>query len=129
MKLLTNDIRRRLPPLYATDGAKAPLAQVKFFTPWTNWTWYAVEFDGKTSSSGSSRDLSGSLATSASLNSRPSGGPEGFASSGTYTSSRRCLANSALPSIHAAKKRDAPPLARSQLGAEPSYPLTHNLRS
>jgi len=20
---------------------------VKFFSPWMNWTWYAVEFDGK----------------------------------------------------------------------------------
>lgn len=46
MQLLTDDIRRRLPKLYATEDDRDPLAQVKFFTPWTNWTWYATEFDG-----------------------------------------------------------------------------------
>ena len=37
------------------DGFDAPggqlgldtLAQVKFFTPWSNWTWYASEYDEK----------------------------------------------------------------------------------
>jgi hypothetical protein len=47
MHLLTQAIRRKLPPLYAneeqgTDG----LAIVKFFTPDSTWTWYASEFDG-----------------------------------------------------------------------------------
>jgi len=48
MKLLTQEIRRKLPPLYAQDGkgGKA-IAYVKFFTPSGSWTWYGVEFDGQ----------------------------------------------------------------------------------
>ena len=49
MKLLTDEIRRRLPALYATEHNKNPIIQVKFITPWTNWTWYATEFDGEDS--------------------------------------------------------------------------------
>jgi DUF2958 family protein len=49
MKLLTKEIRKRLPPLGSND--ETPLgemiAQVKFFTPDSSWTWYAVEFDGE----------------------------------------------------------------------------------
>ena len=48
MKLLTHEIRKKLPPLYAQDskGGKA-IAYAKFFTPSSNWTFYATEFDGK----------------------------------------------------------------------------------
>ena len=48
MKLLTKEIRRKLPPLYAQEGkgGKA-MVHVKFFTPDSNWTWYATEFDGE----------------------------------------------------------------------------------
>ena len=46
MKLLTQEIRKRLPQLYATDGKKDPIAQVKFFATWADWAWYATEFDG-----------------------------------------------------------------------------------
>jgi len=48
MKLLTREIRRKLPPLYAQDdkGGKA-VVHVKFFTPSSNWTFYATEFNGK----------------------------------------------------------------------------------
>ena len=45
-KLLTKDVARRLPRLYETQDDDDPVAQVKFFTPWSNWTWYATEFDG-----------------------------------------------------------------------------------
>lgn len=43
MKLLTKEIRDKLPALYAQDGmgGKA-IAYVKFFTPDAQWTWYAV---------------------------------------------------------------------------------------
>ena len=44
-KLLTNELRQRLPKLYATEGVDDPVAQVKFFTPDSNWSWYPVEFD------------------------------------------------------------------------------------
>lgn len=48
MRLLTKAIIKRLPALGATDdqGLQA-LAQVKFFTPDSSWTWYATEFDGE----------------------------------------------------------------------------------
>ena len=41
MKLLTKEVLRRLAPI----GSEAPNAVVKFFTPWTNWTWWASEYD------------------------------------------------------------------------------------
>lgn len=47
MKLLTESIRKELPPLHATENDPEPVARVKFFTPWTIWTWYVLEFDGK----------------------------------------------------------------------------------
>lgn len=47
MMLLTQEIRKRLPPLRATEHQDDPIVQVKFFTPWTYWTWYATEFDGE----------------------------------------------------------------------------------
>jgi len=46
-KLLTEDIRKKIPPLYSQENVKDPIVHVKFFTPWTQWTWYATEFDGK----------------------------------------------------------------------------------
>lgn len=47
MKLLTKEILKKLPPLYGTEGVplEDKIIQVKFFTPWTNWTWYCVEYD------------------------------------------------------------------------------------
>ena len=48
MQLLTNEARRSLPPLGATDNPHVvAMAQVKFFTPDSSWTWYASEFDGE----------------------------------------------------------------------------------
>ena len=48
MKLLTQEIRRQLPPLYSQEdkGGKA-IVYVKFFTPDSNWTWLITEFDGE----------------------------------------------------------------------------------
>ena len=47
MELLPDTIRARLPELYSNEelGLNA-LAQVKFFTPDSNYTWYASEYDG-----------------------------------------------------------------------------------
>ena len=46
MKLLTQEILNRLPPLYAQDGKGLDaIAHVKFFTPDAQWTWYATEYD------------------------------------------------------------------------------------
>lgn len=49
MKLLTEELRRQFPKLGKTDGKDPAQVKVvaKFFTPWSNWTWYATEFDGK----------------------------------------------------------------------------------
>ena len=49
MKLLTKAIEKKLPALYSQDG-KGDNAKVyvKFFTPWSNWTWYATEYDPET---------------------------------------------------------------------------------
>jgi len=48
MKLLTQELRRKLPPLYSQEGkgGKA-IALAKYFTPSGQWTWYAVEYDGE----------------------------------------------------------------------------------
>lgn len=53
MKLLTKAIEKKLPPigtidavLEATDRQPAdPMVWVKFFCPWSNWTWYGIEYD------------------------------------------------------------------------------------
>lgn len=48
MMLLTKANRKALPALYTQDGKEGDaVAHVKFFTPWTSWTWYATEFDGE----------------------------------------------------------------------------------
>ena len=45
MKLLTAENLKNLPPLYAQDGkGQDAIAYVKFFTPDSNWTWFATEF-------------------------------------------------------------------------------------
>ena len=48
MKLITEEIRRRLPPIGSQDGkgGKA-VAQLKLFTPSSSWTWFIVEWDGE----------------------------------------------------------------------------------
>lgn len=48
MELLTQELRAKLPKLYAhedTPPSQVPVV-VKFFTPDGAWTWYATEFDG-----------------------------------------------------------------------------------
>jgi len=47
MKLLTKEIKKRLPALGSTANEKDPMVQVKFFTPDSNWTWYGIEFDSE----------------------------------------------------------------------------------
>lgn len=47
MKLITKEIKSKIPRLYEQDnkGLDA-IAFAKFFLPDSNWTWYATEFDG-----------------------------------------------------------------------------------
>ena len=48
MKLLTQEIRKKLPPLYSQEskGGKA-IVYLKMFTPDSNFTFFATEFDGE----------------------------------------------------------------------------------
>jgi hypothetical protein len=46
MKLLTNELRKRLLPLGATQDQENPTAICKFFTPDGAWSWFPFEFDG-----------------------------------------------------------------------------------
>jgi hypothetical protein len=43
MKLLTDELRTRLPALYAQEGEAEPVVYAKFFPPGTGWTWYVTE--------------------------------------------------------------------------------------
>lgn len=46
--LLTKEIIAQLPALYAQDGkGDESIAYVKFFTPDSNWTWYATEYSAE----------------------------------------------------------------------------------
>lgn len=47
MKLLTEEIIKKLPPLYSQENNPDPLVMVKFFDPFSQWTWYAIEYDPK----------------------------------------------------------------------------------
>ena len=49
MKLITQEVRKKLPPLYSQEDKPAgqAVAPVKFFTPDSSWTWYPVEWDGE----------------------------------------------------------------------------------
>lgn len=47
MKLLTKEILKTLPALYSQENVSDPVVRVKFFHPFSNWTWYGIEYDGK----------------------------------------------------------------------------------
>src|SRR6266481_9429441 len=45
MKMLTKEITKRLPRLYAQEDVPTAdkVVHVKFFQPWGRWTWWAIE--------------------------------------------------------------------------------------
>ena len=47
MKLLTEELRRKLPRFYSQEEVEDPMVLAKFFTPDSSWTWYPVEFNGE----------------------------------------------------------------------------------
>jgi len=47
MKLMTKELRKKIPPLYSQEGVKDPIVYAKYFTSDSHWTWYVLEFDGK----------------------------------------------------------------------------------
>ena len=58
MKLLTQEIRRKLPPLYSQDekGGNA-VAHLKLFTPDSNWSWFLTEGSPVTDEAGNEIDF------------------------------------------------------------------------
>ena len=58
MKLLTKEIRKKLPPLYSQDGkGSKAIAHVKYFTPDANWTWHSIEGEPVLDESGKEVDF------------------------------------------------------------------------
>ena len=47
MKLLTAEVRKRLPALGSQELVPNPCVPVKFFDPCGSWGWYCIEFDGE----------------------------------------------------------------------------------
>ena len=47
--LLTKMDIATIPKLYETEDVETEnkIIYAKLFTPWSNWTWYVIEFDGK----------------------------------------------------------------------------------
>jgi Protein of unknown function (DUF2958) len=43
MKLLTDELRAQLPALYAQEQENDKMVYIKFFSPFSNWTWYVTE--------------------------------------------------------------------------------------
>jgi hypothetical protein len=43
MKLLTDELRAQLPALYAQEKEKDKMVYIKFFSPFSNWTWFVTE--------------------------------------------------------------------------------------
>jgi Protein of unknown function (DUF2958) len=47
MELLPAELRERLPRLYSQESNSDPTVHLKFFTPDSNWTWFATEGETK----------------------------------------------------------------------------------
>ena len=43
MRLLSDELRARLPQLYSQESSDDPIVYAKFFLPGTGWTWYVTE--------------------------------------------------------------------------------------
>ncbi|KKM26233.1 hypothetical protein LCGC14_1586840 [marine sediment metagenome] len=47
-KFLTKELESKLPALYSQENTSDPSVWAKWFHPYSNWTWYATEYDPKT---------------------------------------------------------------------------------
>ena len=45
MKLMTKQLEKIIPALYAQEHNKDKKAFVKYFTPDSSWTWFVMEYD------------------------------------------------------------------------------------
>jgi hypothetical protein len=43
---IPEDLRQKIPALYASENEPNPTVWVKLFTPDSSWTWYVMEYDG-----------------------------------------------------------------------------------
>ncbi len=43
MKLLTEELKKKIPALYSQENEKDPEVICKFFDPAGSWTWYVIE--------------------------------------------------------------------------------------
>lgn len=46
--LMTDELAKGLPPLYATEGEGDPVALVHYFSCLNGWDWYLTEYDPAT---------------------------------------------------------------------------------
>jgi hypothetical protein len=47
LRLITEELRKKIPPLYSQEKVKDPIVYAKYFSPDSGWAWYVVEFDGE----------------------------------------------------------------------------------
>lgn len=47
MKLLTKELKDKLPALYSQEEVEDPIVYVKYFHPFSSWYWFGLEFDGE----------------------------------------------------------------------------------
>ncbi len=46
-KFITKEIEKALPKLYSQENVDDPMVVAKWFSPYSNWRWFAIEFDGE----------------------------------------------------------------------------------
>ena len=46
-KLITKEIEKALHKLYSQENVDDPIVVAKWFSPYSNWRWFAIEFDGE----------------------------------------------------------------------------------
>jgi hypothetical protein len=46
MKLITDELRKQIPPLYSQEEVADPIVYAKFFDPCGSFSWFIIEFDG-----------------------------------------------------------------------------------
>lgn len=46
-KFITKEIEKALPKLYSQENVDDPIVVAKWFSPYSNWRWFAIEFDGE----------------------------------------------------------------------------------
>lgn len=47
MKLLTQELKAKIPALYSQENEKDPMVICKFFDPTGSWSWYVLEGEEK----------------------------------------------------------------------------------